>query len=173
LRGLLDLALPQCWQPPEGPAIPDDWAKALLVMADLRPELLLPAHGLPIGGADRIQTVLDDVASVLEDLVDNVLSMMNDGASFDEIVHSVRVPEATLALPYLRPLYDEPEFVVRNIWWLYGGWWDANPARLIPAPDAALAREVTVLAGGLDRLVQRARTLSDAGKLDLACQLVE
>ena len=56
------------------------------------------------------------------------------------IVHEVRVPDDLLAKPCLRPIYDEPEFVVRNIWRLYGGWWDGNPAPK-PAPDAALAAE--------------------------------
>ena len=29
--------------------------------------------------------------------------------------------------------------IVRNIWRLYGGWYDGNPARLKPAPDEALS----------------------------------
>ena len=51
----------------------------------------------------------------------------------------MRVDDDLLRLPYLRPIYDEPEFVVRNVWRLYGGWWDGNPAHLKPAPEAALA----------------------------------
>ena len=50
------------------------------------------------------------------------------------------VPEV-LALPWLRPFYDEPEFVVRNIWRTYGGWWDGNPAHLLPPRQAALRRQ--------------------------------
>ena len=57
-------------------------------------------------------------------------------------------PQHLLDRPYLPPIYDEPEFVVRNLWRLYGGWWDGNPAHLKPAPAAALARELAALAGG-------------------------
>ena len=71
---------------------------------------------------------------------------MNAGG-LDDILHSVSVPPATLELPYLRPLYDEPEFVIRNIWRLFGGWWDGNPARLKPPSDAAIGAEVAALAG--------------------------
>ena len=53
--------------------------------------------------------------------------------------------------PYLQPVYDEPEFVVRNVWRLYGGWWDGNPATLKPAPERALAAELAALAGGAQR----------------------
>jgi alkyl sulfatase BDS1-like metallo-beta-lactamase superfamily hydrolase len=76
----------------------------------------------------------------------------------------------------LQPVYDEPEFVVHNVWRLYGGLYDGNPARLKPAPDAALAAEVAALAGGADRLAQRARQLAEGGtdpELRLAGHLAE
>ncbi len=117
--------------------------------------------------------MLDNIAAALEALVDGVLDMMNAGRSLDEIVHTVRVPEHLAGLPYLQPVYDEPEFVVRNIWRQYGGWWDGNPARLKPPADEVLAREVAALAGGTSALVERARAVAEAGDLRLACQLVE
>jgi alkyl sulfatase BDS1-like metallo-beta-lactamase superfamily hydrolase len=96
--------------------------------------------------------------------------MMNAGATLDEIVHTVKVPGETLARPYLQPTYDEPEFVVRNIWRLYGGWWDGNPARLKPPADAAVAAEVAELAGGAEVLARRALATKDPR---MACQLAE
>ncbi len=164
---------PNAGNPQKVQRYPAEWATSLRRMAALEPELLLPAHGLPIAGADRVATVLDDVAGTLEDVVGRVVAMMNEGATLDEIVHTVHVPDETLAKPYLRPFYDEPEFVVRNIWRLYGGWWDRNPARLKPAPDAAVAAEVAGLAGGARALAGRAGELAAADELRLACQLVE
>jgi alkyl sulfatase BDS1-like metallo-beta-lactamase superfamily hydrolase len=164
---------PNAGNPQKVQRYPAEWAAALRSMAALEPELLLPAHGLPIGGAGRIRAVLLDVAAVLEELVERCVEMMNAGATLDDILHTVTVPPETLARPYLRPLYDEPAFVVRNIWRLYGGWWDANPARLKPPPDASLAAEVAALSGGVDRLVARAGELAGAGSLDLACQVAE
>ena len=78
-----------------------------------------------------------------------------------------------LEKPYLRPTYDEPEFVVRNVWRLYGGWYDGNPAHLKPAPELALSREVASLAGGARALAERAREVADGGDLRLACELAE
>ena len=164
---------PNAGNPQKVQRYPLEWATSLRAMAALEPELLLPAHGLPIGGTERIQSVLLDVASVLEDLVSRTVDMMNGGATLDDVVNTVKVPGEALARPYLRPLYDEPEFVVRNIWRLYGGWWDANPARLKPPPDKQLSAEVAALAGGADVLVARALELVSSGDLRLACQLVE
>jgi alkyl sulfatase BDS1-like metallo-beta-lactamase superfamily hydrolase len=83
------------------------------------------------------------------------------------------VPAETLAKPYLRPFYDEPEFVVHNVWRRYGGWWDLNPANLKPSPDAVLATEMATLAGGAMVLARRGVEVADAGDLRLACHLVE
>src|SRR5439155_17826355 len=95
------------------------------------------------------------------------------GATLDDVVHTVRAPAHLLERPYLRPIYDEPEFVVRNVWRLYGGWWDGDPAHLKPAPAAALAAEFAELAGGAARLAERARRLADRGERALACHLAE
>jgi alkyl sulfatase BDS1-like metallo-beta-lactamase superfamily hydrolase len=99
--------------------------------------------------------------------------MMNAGEPLDRIIHEVKVSPEVLAKPYLRPLYDEPEFVVRNIWRLYGGWYDGNPAHLKPAPEATLAREITDLVGNVATLVERAQTLADAEDWRLASHLIE
>jgi len=149
-----------------------EWAQALRRMIDQGPELLLPAHGLPIEGKQRIATVLDDIATSLETLVSQVIQMMNDGETLDSIIHSVKVPQHILDKPYMRPFYDEPEFVVRNIWRLYGGWWDGAASRLKPSPDAVLATELSQLAGGPQVLIERALELMETN-IRLACHLAD
>ena len=106
-------------------------------------------------------------------LVVDVLERMNGGQKLDAILHEVQVDPALLERPWLRPMYDEPEFVVRNVWRMYGGWWDGNPANLKPAPDARLAAELAALSGGAGALAERAREVAEAGDLRLACHLVE
>jgi alkyl sulfatase BDS1-like metallo-beta-lactamase superfamily hydrolase len=164
---------PNAGNPQKVQRYPLDWAAALREMAGMGAELLLPAHGLPIAGRERIRRCLADTAAALEHLVSGTLEAMNAGAPLEAIVHEVRVPEELLAKPYLRPLYDEPEFVVRNVWRLYGGWYDGNPAHLKPPRESELAAELASLAGGAARLAARARELVDAGELRLACSLVE
>ncbi|HEY6598570.1 MAG TPA: alkyl sulfatase dimerization domain-containing protein, partial [Pseudomonadales bacterium] len=117
--------------------------------------------------------VLLEVAETLEKLVGETLEMMNAGRPLNEIIHTVKVAPEILERPYLRPLYDEPEFVVRNVWRMYGGWYDGNPANLKPARDAEVAAELADLAGGAEKLAKRARQLAAEGQLRLACHLVE
>jgi alkyl sulfatase BDS1-like metallo-beta-lactamase superfamily hydrolase len=164
---------PNAGNPQKVQRYPLEWAAALRSIGAHEPELLVPAHGLPIVGRERIARVLDDTATALEQLVADVLAMMNAGETLDTIVHTVRVPDDTLAKPYLRPLYDEPEFVVRNVWRRYGGWWDGAPSRLKPSPDAHLAGVLAELAGGIDALVRRAEQAASDGDLRLACHLAD
>jgi glyoxylase-like metal-dependent hydrolase (beta-lactamase superfamily II) len=164
---------PNAGNPQKVQRYPIEWAAALREMISREPELLLPAHGLPIEGRERIALVLGDIAGALEQLVVEVVGMMNAGEVLDTIVHSVHVPDDVLAKPYLRPFYDEPEFVVRNIWRQFGGWWDGAPSRLKPSPDAVLAAELADLAGGASVLIERATALSDAGDHRLACHLAD
>ena len=166
-------ALPNAGNPQKVQRYPREWAAALRTMATLGAEVLLPGHGLPVIGEDRVRTALGDTADLLESLHDQTVALMNEGARLDEILHSVRVPARLADRPYLQPVYDDPEFVVRNIWRLYGGWWDGNPATLKPAPEAALAREAADMAGGAPRLAERARALAADGDLRLAGHLVE
>ena len=164
---------PNAGNPQKVQRYPLEWANAMQEMAAMDAELFLPAHGLPIGGRDRIRRVLTEVADTLHTLVGDVLERMNAGQKLDAILHEVQVAPEMLERPWLRPMYDEPEFVVRNIWRLYGGWWDGNPANLKPAPDARLATEIAEMCGGAMALAERAQGLADAGDLRLACHLVE
>ncbi|MEZ5142913.1 MAG: alkyl sulfatase dimerization domain-containing protein [Acidimicrobiales bacterium] len=152
---------------------PREWAQALRAIAARRPEILLPAHGLPVVGEARVARLLDDTAAALESLVEQTLTLMNAGARLDQIVRQVRVPAELADRPWLRPVYDEPEFVVRNIWRRYGGWWDGNPARLKPPADEAVAVETARLVGGADVLAERAVVVAGDGDLRLAAHLVE
>jgi alkyl sulfatase BDS1-like metallo-beta-lactamase superfamily hydrolase len=150
-----------------------EWAETLRRMQALRPEVLIPGHGPVIFGAARAEQVLDDGATLLESLVQQTLALMNRGCTLDEVLHSVSAPAELLAKPYLRPKYDDPEFVVRAIWHLYGGWFDGNPAHLKPARAADLGAELAALAGGADKLAKRAATLAANGQTRLAAHLAE
>ncbi|MCP4757269.1 MAG: MBL fold metallo-hydrolase [Proteobacteria bacterium] len=164
---------PNAGNPQKVQRYPAEWAQVMREMAGMGAEYLLPAHGLPVKGKERIKRLLLDVAEALENIVRQTLEMMNDGATLNEILNSVKVPEETLKKPYLQPHYDEPEFIVRNLWRLYGGWYDGNPANLKPADDRALAAEVADLAGGAGNLAERAEKLAADGDLRLACHLLE
>ena len=76
--------------------------------------------------------------------------------------------------PWLQPVYDDTEFLVRNVIRYYGGWWSGRPSELKPAPRAqAGAAEIAALAGGARKLAERAQLLAAAGDFRLACHLAD
>jgi alkyl sulfatase BDS1-like metallo-beta-lactamase superfamily hydrolase len=166
-------ASPNCGNPQKVQRYARDWAVAFRKMIALQPEVLLPGHGLPIVGADRVCQALTDGAELLESLVEQTLALMNEGARLDDIAATVQPPAGLVDRPYLSAIYDEPEFIVRNIWRLYGGWYDGDPSHLKPAPAPVLARELADLAGGATRLAERAREVAAAGDMRLAGHLAE
>ena len=97
---------------------------------------------------------------------------MNEGLTHDEIVARVKAPEKFADTPYLQPVYDRPEFIVRNLIRLHWGWWDGYPANLMPASERAQATEIASLAGGVGKLVERARALAETD-IAMACHLAE
>ncbi len=52
-------ASPNCGNPQKAQRYAIEWARALESMAALEPEVLLPGHGLPIVGSERVHAALD------------------------------------------------------------------------------------------------------------------
>jgi alkyl sulfatase BDS1-like metallo-beta-lactamase superfamily hydrolase len=150
-----------------------EWAAALREMQALGAETMIPGHGLPIFGGDRVRQALSDTAELLESLEAQTIALMNQGVTLDTVLHEVKMPEQLLAKPYLQPVYDHPQFILRNIWRLYGGWHDGEPDNLLPAPRAEQAGEWVSLAGGVKNVLDRAQKLAAEGNLRLACHVVE
>ncbi|MEV2193485.1 alkyl sulfatase dimerization domain-containing protein [Streptomyces phaeochromogenes] len=164
---------PNAGNPQKVQRYPVEWAAALRWMASLDAELMLGSHGIPVVGTDHVREALENTARYLETLVEQTIACLNDGATLTETLHRVRVPDDLAALHYLQPLYDEPEFIVRNVWRQFAGWYDGNPAHLKPATDEQLAAELAALSGGAQVLADRALVLARAGSHRLACHLAQ
>ncbi len=166
-------AAPAAGNPLRSQSYVRDWAEALRAMAKSGAEVLLPGHGSPIFGAIRIRQALNDTAEYLTQVHDQALALINRGAVLDEVIHDLKPPAALAEKPYLAPLFDDPQFAARSVWRVNCGWYDGVPAHLKPAPHADQAREIAELAGGYERLVQRALTRMEEGKMTLSCHLIE
>ena len=166
-------AVPNAGNPQKVQRYVSDWADALDQMAGLEAETLLPGHGLPVFGADRVHQALTETATLLRSIEDQTLALMNKGWTLDQVMHSVKLPAELMERPYLRPVYDDPRFLIRMVWRRYGGWWDGEYDHLLPAPKSDQAAEWVALVGGTQPILERARALSGEGRHALACHLVE
>ena len=178
-RGVLcpgDLAIsvaPNAGNPQKVQRYAWDWADALRQMAVLRPRTLCPGHGQPVkDDPDLIQRILLETAAYLDSIVEQTLAALDNGAPpHVDVVRSVEPPASDS--PWLQPLYDEAEFIARNVIRYYGGWYSGRPSELKPAPRASVASEIAGLAGGATALADRARAIAQSGDLRLACHLAD
>jgi glyoxylase-like metal-dependent hydrolase (beta-lactamase superfamily II) len=148
-------------------------AKGLRAMVALSPNALCPGHGgAVVGDAKKIAHMLTETADFLDTVVARTLAAMEKGSPpHVDIVTGIDLPKSDS--PWLQPVYDDTEFLVRNVIRFYGGWWSGRPSELKPAPRARLASEIAALAGGAKVLAERAEKLAEAGDLRLASHLAD
>ena len=166
-------AVPNAGNPQKVQRYVSDWADALEKMVDCEPEIMLPGHGFPIFGKERIEEALSTTAEFLRDTELQTLSLMNKGLSLNAVLKEVEFPKKLMEKPWLKPVYDDPKFLVRMIWRRYGGWWDGEYDRLLPETREKESQEWVKLAGGIKKVCDRALELSKLGKHSLACHLIE
>jgi glyoxylase-like metal-dependent hydrolase (beta-lactamase superfamily II) len=166
-------AVPNAGNPQKVQRYPWDWAAALRQMATLGARTMCPGHGGPvIDDPVRVERMLTETADYLETLVERTLSALEQGSPpHVDVVTTVLAP--TSEAPWLQPIYDDPEFLVRNVVRYFGGWWSGRPSELKPAPRLEVAAEMARLAGGPSALVERAAELAAAGRDRLAAHLYD
>lgn len=125
----------------------------------MQPAVLLPGHGAPIISESRINEALSDTAEFLESICEQTLMLMNEGKGLHDILEAVQIPTHLLHKPYLRASYDHPQFIIRNLWRLYGGWWDRRFSSLLPGNLKDLSNQVVSLSGGVKNVVARVKSL--------------
>jgi uncharacterized sulfatase len=152
---------------------PIRWANSLDRLAALDPELLVMEFGPAIEGRERIQEILTKTSAALRWLRSNVVDRLNRGMGVVELLHDLEYPPELFDQPWMKPLYGDPDYIVRDIFRAETGWWDRNPTNLHPAhPDEANA---AVLEAITDRaaVLKHARSLAEDGRPQLALHVVD
>lgn len=166
-------AVPNDGNPQKVQRYPFDRATGLRAMAALKPQALCPGHGGPvIGEPDKIVRMLTETADFLDAVVERTLAALEAGSPpHVDIVTGIELPRSDS--PWLQPIYDDAEFLARNVIRYFGGWWSGRPSELKPAARATVASEIARLSGGAGALARRAINLAKAGEFRLACHLAD
>lgn len=165
-------AVPNGGNPQKFQRYPWEWADGLRAMAAKRPRSMGSGHGgYVVDDPDKLQRVLVGTADYLSTICDQALAALEESSPpHVDVVHAVDLPETDE--PWLRPLYDDPEFLIRSTVRYYGGWYSGRPSELKPAPRPDLAQAVVGLAGGAAAVAERATALYDTDPR-VACHLAD
>ncbi len=140
-----------------------EWFETLERILSLGPTALVPGHGLSLLQGAQVREALEHNVEALRFLHQEVARRLNEGQTLDQMVAEVRLPPHLAESPHLRQLYSRVEFAVMTIHRRYAGWYDGDPADLIPAPRLETARILRELVGDDERIVARARVLWQSG----------
>jgi alkyl sulfatase BDS1-like metallo-beta-lactamase superfamily hydrolase len=149
------------------------WARALEEMRDKKPELLIAHGGRAVYKGDNVKELLDVTIEAIHSIHDQVVDGINQEIPVDELIHQVKLPEHLAANPMMKFVYSRPEFAVYNIYRWYHGYFDHNPAHLLPRPEKEINAEVFALIGDENAILNRARKLFGEGQTQLALQVLD
>ncbi|MFX0029633.1 MAG: alkyl sulfatase dimerization domain-containing protein [Candidatus Hermodarchaeota archaeon] len=150
-----------------------DWAKELERIRDLNPEYIFYSGGGNfIKGEDSMRAISDNI-EVIRSLHDQVVEHINKGTHITEMIHQVKIPEHLKKSPYLQASYSRPEFFVFNVYRWYHGYFDDNPAHLLPRPEREVMEEVFNLIGDSDKILNKAKELQDQDQAQLALEILD
>ncbi len=151
---------------------PVKWFKSIDVLRSFKAEHMVPAHGQPTSGADRVEEVLRMYRDGIQFVHDQTIRYMNHGLTPDELANTVKLPpHLDNFKPWLRQYYGTVKHSVRQIYQGYLGWFDGDPVGLDPIPRVESAKRHVALMGGRDRVMAEARKAYDGGDSQWAAEL--
>ncbi len=153
--------LPNAGNGKRGQRYVSDWIRAFRKMVSLQPQLMLPSHGVAVDDPQLIQKDLTVTADALEYIYNETVEGLNAGLRRDQIFQSIELPERFKKEPVLQPKYVSAKDISKMIIKQYEGWWNDIPSDWSPAPLEKQAEELVKLSGGIDKLVEHTRKLTD------------
>jgi alkyl sulfatase BDS1-like metallo-beta-lactamase superfamily hydrolase len=136
----------------------------------LEPELLLVGHHGPVEGRALIAAELTRLRDAVLYVHDATVRGMNEGRDVFSLMRDVRLPPEL----ELGEGYGKVAWGVRAIFEGYAGWFHArSTTELYPVPPASVHPDLVDLAGGAERVAERARRRAEAGAPVEAIHLAE
>jgi len=152
-----------------------EWSKQInkaLYLFGQEAEVMFASHSWPRWGNDRIQEVMKGQRDAYANLNNGVLNLANKGITINEVHNIYQVPKSLQNQWFARSYHGSVEHNSRAVINRYLGYWDANPATLIPlSPDESAPLYVEMM-GGADPIIKKGKELYKKGKYLYATELL-
>ena len=135
-------------------------------------EVMISSHNWPRWGNERIQEVMRSQRDAYANLNNQVLFHANNGVTINEIHNEYKVPKS-LEKKWSARQYHGSEFHnARAVINRYLGYWDGNPATLVPLSPYDSAPLYVDMMGGASSIILRAEQLYSQGEYRLAMEIL-
>jgi alkyl sulfatase BDS1-like metallo-beta-lactamase superfamily hydrolase len=147
---------------------------------------MLPSHGTPLCGAPNIQKLLLHFRDAIQYTHDQSVRLMNHGYTMDQLPERIPMPQyliedlstietakgnnVTDPRDYLRFFYGSVPQSVRELYFGYLGWYQADPVALAPTPPQPYAERMVGLIGR-EKLFANANEAMTKGEYQWAAEL--
>lgn len=152
-----------------------EWSKKIneaLYLFGQDAEVMFASHSWPRWGNERIQEVMKGQRDAYGHLNNGVLHLANQGVTINEIHNVYEVPKSLQNKWYARSYHGSVEHNSRAVINRYLGYWDANPATLIPlSPDESAPLYVEMM-GGAEIIMNKGQELYNQGKYKYAMEIL-
>lgn len=155
---------------------PLNWSKYIneaLWLFGQEAEVMFASHHWPRWGNERIREVLRDQRDLYANMNNQVLHYANQGVTINQIHNVYQMPASLQAKWHCRGYHGSPEHNARGVIQRYLGFWDCNPATLIPLSPEDSAPLYVEMMGGAGAILARARELHDAGDYLLEVEILD
>lgn len=152
-----------------------EWSRQInkaLYLFGQEAEVMFASHSWPRWGNDRIQEIMRTQRDAYAHLNNGVMHLANQGVTINEI-HRIYEPPASLQRNWAaRSYHGSVEHNSRAVINRYLGYWDGNPATLIPLAPRESAPLYVEMMGGARAIISRAESLMEAGDYLLAVEIL-
>lgn len=146
-----------------------DYVSSLNKVLALKPEIVLPSHGLPVRGNEEITRRLTRYRDAIQFVHDETVKGMNAGKDVYTLMREIKLPAAL----EVGESYGNLIWSIRGIYEGYVGWFDLNPATMYDRPASSVYPDVVKLAGGPDAIAVLALERTQTGDAIAALHLTD
>jgi alkyl sulfatase BDS1-like metallo-beta-lactamase superfamily hydrolase len=150
---------------------PQDWRDGVLLMRDLKPEVLVNTHSRHIVGAEAVFTTLSNYADLLALMYDQTLRGILHGLGKDDLRYFIYRPKHLTEPAYTHEPYGEIHWMPEGIYNHQMGWFDRDVSTLNKLPPAEEAKRLVELMGGRSKVLEAAKTAQSKKEYAWAAQL--
>ena len=135
-------------------------------------EYMFASHSWPRFGNARIQEVMRIQRDTYAHLHNYVLHLANQGVTINEIHNLYKLPDSLRKHWAAHSYHGSEEHNSRAVINRYLGYWDANPANLIPLSPRESAPLYVEMMGGANKIMAKAQQLHDQGRYREAVEIL-
>ena len=151
------------------------WSKSLnetLLRFGPDTEVMYAGHNWPRFGQERVAEVIRTHRDIYANLNNQVLHHANQGVTINQIHNVYRLPATLEDTWFVRGYHGHVTHNARAVVQRFLGFWDANPANLVPlSPEDSAPLHVEMM-GGAARILSRGQELYNSGDYLLAMEIV-